>query len=427
MSSYLSIFQNRNFRALFFGRIITNIGDSLYAVAAMWLVFELGGSTLYTGLAGFLSFFPRIIQFLSGPLIDRYALKSILVITQFIQCILLLIIPVAAYFDFLSVTLVLIVTPIITTFNMFVYPAQSAALPKILEDHQLMKGNSLFTFAYQGVEMSFNAIAGILIASVGAVTIYFIDSLTFLIGLLIFLQIRLPDNRIHSKEKDLKQFIRTYHNELLEGAQLLFKTFLSRLLLGAIVLNMVIGATFVVLPAYASEQGGPEIYGFLLMAAALGSLMGALLAPFLKLERFKIGSVYAGAFGLAGILWALSMIMPWTWLTILVFGLGWAPGGATNILINTVIQRVIPKEMLGRVFSTAVSMSGIAMPIGSLLGGVIGAFVGSTVIIFTSGLIVIGIAIFWMVDKVSRTIPSGEELNSSHLKLKNNSKLTFTA
>ncbi|HEY4391601.1 MAG TPA: MFS transporter, partial [Paenibacillus sp.] len=67
----MEIFKNRNFSVLFVGRILTNIGDNLYAVAAMWLVYNLGGSTLYTGLAGFLSILPRIIQLFSGPMIDR--------------------------------------------------------------------------------------------------------------------------------------------------------------------------------------------------------------------------------------------------------------------------------------------------------------------------------------------------------------------
>lgn len=55
----MEILKNRNFLLLFVGRILTNIGDSLYAVAAMWLVYDLGGSTLYTGLAGFLSILPE--------------------------------------------------------------------------------------------------------------------------------------------------------------------------------------------------------------------------------------------------------------------------------------------------------------------------------------------------------------------------------
>ncbi len=59
----MRIFANKNFTMMFIGRIVTNVGDSLYSVAMMWLVYELGGSTIYTGIAGFLSVFPRVIQF----------------------------------------------------------------------------------------------------------------------------------------------------------------------------------------------------------------------------------------------------------------------------------------------------------------------------------------------------------------------------
>ncbi|GAY74654.1 MFS general substrate transporter [Sporolactobacillus inulinus] len=45
--------QNRNFRLLFSARLITNIGDSVYFIAAMWLVYQLSGSSFFSGLAGF--------------------------------------------------------------------------------------------------------------------------------------------------------------------------------------------------------------------------------------------------------------------------------------------------------------------------------------------------------------------------------------
>ncbi|MZE66935.1 MFS transporter, partial [Bacillus anthracis] len=48
----MDILKNRNFLLLFLGRIFTNIGDSLYYVAAMWLVYKLSGNPFYSGLAG---------------------------------------------------------------------------------------------------------------------------------------------------------------------------------------------------------------------------------------------------------------------------------------------------------------------------------------------------------------------------------------
>ncbi|TYS59568.1 MFS transporter [Sutcliffiella horikoshii] len=412
----MSIFSNKNFLYMFLGRIVTNIGDTLYAVAAMWLVSDLGGSTLYTGLAGFLTIIPRFIQFFGGPFIDRIPIRPLLIVTQCIQCILLLFIPLAHYFDFLSVALVLIISPIITTFNMLVYPAQMASLPKIVEEKELTQANSLFTFAYQGIETGCNAIAGVLLVGIGAVSIYLLDSVLFLMGALLFSMINSPKEFRKENLTDKDSFFtnfKKYGIDLKEGIQLLLNKKFSRLLLGVIAINLVGGATFVVLPEFSKQQGGAEVFGFLLMSQALGSLTGALLAPYLGLERFGIGKVYSTAFMLSGILWAVSIYSPWTWLMVIIYGLAWLPGGVTNILINTCMQKGIPKHLLGRVFSASFSLSGIAMPLGSLIGGVLGVMVGGFYVILFSGIVVFLVGAFWMFDKVTQSLPKSEDVTET--------------
>ncbi|WP_245338963.1 MFS transporter [Paenibacillus shirakamiensis] len=133
---------NRNFKLMFMGRVISNIGDSLYAVAAMWLVSELGGSTFYTGLAGFLTLIPRFMQFFSGPLIDRISIRFLLMNTQLIQAVLLTIIPLASYLGMLNVVLVLILSPLISVFNIIIYPAQMSALPRLVDKKDLLFAKS---------------------------------------------------------------------------------------------------------------------------------------------------------------------------------------------------------------------------------------------------------------------------------------------
>ncbi|MFC6724587.1 MFS transporter, partial [Halobium palmae] len=162
-----TLFRNAAFRRLFLGRLVTNAGDSLYYVAAMWLVYELTGSEFYTGVAGFLVMAPAALQFLFGPLVDRLPLRRVFVWTQLLQGALVLVVPVAAHFEALSVALLLTVMPLLSLLNQPVYPAQSAALPRIVDRDGLVAANSLFTFAYQGVDAAFNAVGGVLIAAVG--------------------------------------------------------------------------------------------------------------------------------------------------------------------------------------------------------------------------------------------------------------------
>lgn len=53
------LFRNRTFRWLLAGRVITNVGDSIYFVGAMWLVYSLTNDPVYTGVAGFVTMFRR--------------------------------------------------------------------------------------------------------------------------------------------------------------------------------------------------------------------------------------------------------------------------------------------------------------------------------------------------------------------------------
>ena len=183
---------NVTFLRLFGGRLVTNVGDSLYLIAAMWLVYELTGSTMYTGLAGFLVRLPQAVQFLFGPLVDRWDLRSILVGSQLAQGVCVLVIPIAAVLGHLNAFVVLLVMPLISVLNQFVYPAQNAALPLVVEEENLTKANSLLSMAYQSADAVFNAISGIVIALVGAVVLFAINSVTFLIAAVLFYGLVIP-------------------------------------------------------------------------------------------------------------------------------------------------------------------------------------------------------------------------------------------
>ncbi|MBP1917130.1 MFS family permease [Lederbergia galactosidilyticus] len=418
----MGIFKYRNFSLMFFGRMISNIGDSLYGVAAMLLIFQLGGSTFYTGLAGFLSILPRIVEFSAGPLIDRIPIRSLLIRTQLIQSGLLLVIPLAYYLDYLSVALVLILTPIISVFNVLIFPAQLAALPEVLPEEKLTKGNSLFTIAYQGVDITFNGLAGILFVVIGPFSLYMVNSIAFLIGAMIFSFIRLPNRSVAKVEtektirkKGFKTTMQNYIQDLQEGITTMFKSFIAKLLYGAIILNLVSAATLAVFPAFGEVIGGAQYVGFLLMASAFGSLSGALIAPLLKLEQIPIGKLYAFGYLISGSLWTLSALMPVAWLTLVLYMISWIPAGALNVLVFTMLQKIAPKHLIGRIITAATSLSAMAAPVGSLLGGSVGAWIGSVLVVICSGITVLIVAICWLINTEVRNLPPTKSLDENSL------------
>ncbi|MFE6139551.1 MFS transporter [Bacillus sp. NPDC057893] len=410
----MDILKNRNFLLLFLGRIFTNIGDSLYYVAAMWLVYELSGNPFYSGLAGFLTSLPSALQFLTGPFVDRWSIKNTLVITQVLQCILILIIPITHYFDLLTVQLLLIIMPIVAFIEQFAYPAQSKALPLLLHKTQLLKGNSLFSFAYQGIDLICTTLSGILVALLGAITLYVIDSFTFAITAILFISLKMPKqaeaNTDFPSEDNTSFSVKQYFSELKEGFSIVFRSLMGVFLIGSVVANFSIGMTMAILPSFTDSLGGVKLYGFFLAAISAGSLIGALFSSWVgkrNVGRVSIISFAAGAF-----FWFLSTFVPFQWLSIFLFGLAWIPIGAINVLFATISQIAIPNQYLGRINSVMRSMGTIAMPFGSLIGGYTANVFSSQLIFALASIGILFISLVWLLHPKLRSLPKADEITA---------------
>ncbi|WP_266079041.1 MFS transporter [Haladaptatus caseinilyticus] len=410
-----SLFTNRTFTRLFLGRLITNAGDSVYTIAAMWLAFELGGSSFYTGLAGFLTMLPQVFQFLAGPLVDRWQLRRILVGTQVLQGIFVLAIPFAAVMGWLSVGVVLVVMPIVSLLNQFVYPAQQAALPRVVEEEELVEANSAFSFAYQGVDFVFTALGGIVVAVVGAVSLYLIDSVTFAIAALVFVGVRIPSADTNDSDRDegtknVTSAMGDYRMELSDGIRYVRGSVLVWVLLGSLVVNATIGTALAVLPAYANASGGPDTYGFILAAITGGMLVGSLSAT--PLKRFSLAALSVGGFALSGLSWLAAVAVGWLPATVGLFFLAGVPIGATNVIFSAMVQSVVPEDLMGRVSSVLASGSVGAMPLGSLLGGIGGDMFGNAVVMTTAGFGLLFISTCWLTHPLLRNLADVEDLRS---------------
>jgi len=432
-------FGNRDFVRLFAGRVITNAGDSLYFIAAMWLVYDLTGDPFYSGVAGFLTLAPSGLQAFFGPLVDRWDLRRLLVRTQVIQGVVILTLPVAHALGMLTAPLILVVMPVLSTLNQFVYPAQTAALPRIVEDEELVEANSAFALAYQGIDSVFNAVGGVLIALIGAVTLFVVDSVTFLAAALLFATLTIPaaegasepdagESTVGPDTSDDGTDPETvpvtdggegsddgedgdedggegsedgsegsedgsegsedgedggYLTDLREGVEYLRGTFLAVLMGGSLVINFALGTMNSTMPAYADGIGGPEAYGILLAALSIGVFVGAAVAS--RFERFRFGRLSIVGFLFGGLVWIAAIWIDWLPATAVLLGLAGVPVGTTNVLLNSLVQTVTPEPLLGRVSAVLGSVSSIMVPFGALTGGTAASTFGPVPVMFVAG------------------------------------------
>jgi predicted MFS family arabinose efflux permease len=68
-----------------------------------------------------------------------------------------------------------------------------------------------------------------------------------------------------------------------------------------------------------------------------------------------------------------------------------------NVSASAVLQTGVPDEVIGRVSATVGSAASLALPIGLLVGGVAGEWVGSRTVLYASGLGTALTALYWFV------------------------------
>jgi MFS family permease len=379
-----SLWRNRDFRRFFAGQFVTNAGDSLYSVAVLWLVFELSGSTALTGVASALLLLPWLLQALAGPVVDRLPLRPVLVGSQVVQGVVVLVLPLAAATGRLSVPLLLAVVPVLTLATLPMAPMQATLVPRIVDDTRLSQANSALATVTLGLDMVFDALGGAFIAIFGATTLFLLDSATFAVAGLLFAGIAIPTagtgdrpsgEHEGSSEVDAS-VLGSYVADLREGVDALRGTVFVELVLLTAVANLATGVTLAVLPAFGDGLGGPAVYGLLLGALGVGRLVGSLVAPYL--ERVAYGRLLLVGHSLGACCWVAAAYAPSAWLTVALFGLAWVPAGASGVLTATLNQTVFPADRLGRVSSIKGTASGATLPLGSLVGGLVGEVLGTT-------------------------------------------------
>jgi MFS family permease len=421
-------FQNAAFRRLLAGRVVTNVGDSLYFVAAMWLVYSLTDDPLYSGVAGFLTLAPAAFQFLAGPLVDRWSIRRTLAGTQVIQAVVVSVVPVAHALGALRAELVLVVMPLLAALNQLVYPAQTAALPRLLDDEDLVAANSAFSVAYQGVDMVANGLGGLLVGVVGAVALFAVDAVTFGVAAVLFVTVRVPaassaDDAVGEDQGTAvaadggTSGESSYVARLREGAALLRGTVLVPLLVGTAAVNFASGMALAAMPAYADALGtaaalglpdAAGAYGVLMAAFAAGNLFGAVGAS--AVADRPLGRTLVLGFAVAGVLWTAAVAANWLPATAALFVVALVPVGAVNVQMAAVVQSAPPERYVGRVGSLLGSASAATIPFGALAGGAVAADIDPRAAVLGLGLGALALAAYVLVVPRLRALPAPDAI-----------------
>ncbi len=343
--------RSRNFRLFWLGQLVSVVGTSIQTVAEGYLVYEITQSTFWLGMVGLLALLPVLpISLVGGLLIDRFPRRKLILITQtglLIQ---------ATVFGVLAATGQLRLWQIVALYFVFGsllaldHPARRAFLVDLVPAEDLGNAVALNATVFNFSSLIGYALAGVMIATVGAGVTVLFNAATYLAPIAALLLVRVADVRADAAPVAADRG--GMGAALAEGVLTLLR---QPAILATITLMAVVGGlaypVLGMMPAFAQDVLHTDAVGLglLLAAGALGSVLGTLLMAWLG--RRARGKVLALAALMLPLLVAgfAGMRSLWTACAMLV------AIGAVLLVVQslaiTLVQLNIADRVRGRVMS----------------------------------------------------------------------------
>jgi MFS family permease len=362
--------------AFLIGNSISLVGNTLTLVALPWFVLQTTGSASKTGLTGMAFALPAFLAGLfGGILIDRLGGRRMSVIADLVSGISVALIPVLHLTVGLSFWQLLILVFFGAMLDIPGLTARRTMLPQLSEraDVRPEAMNSAFETTDAFAIIVGPAMAGLLIAWIGAVNLLLVDAATFAVSALL-IGLFVPDTTAHPVDNDgLAEEVGSAWSEIMAGLRFIRA---DRLLLAlALILvftNLFNGPFFsVIMPVIVNDRyGAASAYGLLLTAFGIGSLMGgAAYGGFgYRIRNRRLELWLVGFASVAVVRWVLVPDFPYI-LLLAAMELSGLLSGPMNPLLVTVRFERIPMHLRGRVFATFAALASIADPFGMVATG----------------------------------------------------------
>lgn len=367
----LKLLNRPDFAKLFTAYLVSYFGTAMAPIALAFGVLELTGSTKDSAIVLAASTTAQImILLIGGTLADRSSRKKVLIASDTLA--MLSQIAIAALFLTGNASLPLLAGLMLITGSAYALhtPAATGFIPQMVDRNELQAANALLGAARNGSVTMGAALAGVLVATVGAGATLAIDGISF--GLSAILIATLKPRQQESPEKA------TFLKDLSLG----WKEFKSHKWLWTIVLQFsfvvaALEAVFSLLgPAVAKTQlNGAFDWGVIAASFGLGTLFGGILALKLNVIRpMLVGTCCVFFFSLL----PLTLSVP---LSLILISTGAFLGGVAGqifaVLWYTTLQKKVPMQLLSRVSAyDHLGSIGLA-PLGIIAGGFLFEAIGA--------------------------------------------------
>ncbi len=359
--------REREFRLLWTGHLLSSAGSSLFPVALIFAVLDLGErSDLGLALAALIV--PNLLLSLVGGVwADRLARQRVMLVADMVRAGAQTVGAIQLISGRAELWHLIALAAVYGAANAFFVPAANGLVPETVSAVHLQQANALMSLARRSMTVFGPVVSSGLFEAVGPGWIYGFDAVTFFASAG-FLAAMTPTRRDLGREPFVTALVHGWR-------EVRSRTWIWASIACFSVWNMIFAPFYVLGPVIARRELGGEVpWGFVLTLTAIGYVIGGAVALHFRPARpLFVGYLLTSTYAVPLLLLAQPS-------SVILIGLGTAVGAASleiaNTLWYTALHRRVPGEALSRVMSYDALGSLLFLPLGYLLTGPIAAAIG---------------------------------------------------
>jgi MFS family permease len=353
---------------------ISNLGDGARLTALPLLAATITRDPVAISILLFATRLPWLLFSLhAGAIADRIDRRRLIVVVSSVRAVVIGLLAIAALTDSVSLPLLYAVALAQGIGEVFSDNAAFALMPTIVPRPRIEEANGrLETAVIIANEFAGPALGGLLF-TVAVALPFSLDAVSFLFSAALIASIA-PRPSTHGLEKRTTSI----GTDIREGLRWMWShPVLRNLSLIAAATNLVLFATFSIQVLYVLEilELHAPGFGLFLTAEALGAIAGSMMAARLRRRFGLTRSVIAALLLAASANLVIGITSSWALAGVMAMTVS-AGGGIWNVITNSFRQTAVPDHLMGRVQSSHRVLSWGAMPLGTILGGVLSAAFG---------------------------------------------------
>jgi MFS family permease len=375
-----AVLRQRNFALLWFGGLISYIGDWILLTALPVYVFTLTQSVLATGLMFAISMVPSVLLgSVAGVFVDRWDRKWTMVVTNLARAPLWFsLIFVDSVERLWIVYLVAFTSRCIAQFG---GPAEDALLPKLVGEDHLLNANALNALNNNLARLIGPALGGVVFGAFGFGLVVILEAASFLISGIMVALINAPASvtrATHEAHEEEEAKPRSVLGEWKDGISIVRHNSTVAALFILLGFNAVAeGILSVLMVIYITVVigGGALEFGWLLTAQAVGGLLGGLFVGQLS-KRVKPKQLVGPGFLLLGIIDLLIFNIPNLPVALILMAVVGLPVVALQAGVMTLFQTSVPDRFRGRVLGAYGTTYSLVLLASTLFTSFFGSAIG---------------------------------------------------